>query len=90
MRTRPLVAAALGLAAMGTLSLQAQADSTDWPATAISQDQVAQIMADAGYTFEEAEFEDGVIEAEGTRDGAEWEVTLNAETGEILSAEQDD
>lgn len=88
----PAAALVLGLAAAGTFVWQAHADNDDqpWPATAISQEKVEAIMTEAGYVFEEAEFEDGAIEAEGTKDGVEWEVTLNAETGEILKTEQDD
>ena len=52
--------------------------------------EVQAILTEAGYTFEEAEFEDGVIEAEGIKDGVEWELTLDAQSGEILKVEEDD
>jgi uncharacterized membrane protein YkoI len=88
----PATAVAVALAAAGTFAWQAHADNDDqpWPVDAITQADVEAIVTNAGYMFEEAEFEDGAIEAEGTKDGVEWELTLDATTGEILKTEQDD
>lgn len=89
-KMKPLTALALGAAAMGVLSVQAVAGTDSLKGAGLTQEQVAAIVTEAGYVFEEAEFEDGVIEAEGTKDGQEWELTLDAQTGEILEVELDD
>lgn len=90
MQIKALTALALAATAMGTLSVQALAGSDSLAGAGLNQEQVAAIVTEAGYTFEEAEYEDGVIEAEGMKDGVEWELTLDAQTGEILDIEQDD
>ena len=90
MRTRPFTAMALGIAAMGVLSLQANAGSAQTGTVSVEYAQIVQTVTDAGYTFEKLEIEDGEIEVEATKDGKEWELTLNAETGEIVSVEEDD
>lgn len=78
--------AALSLAALG-VGAQASEDET---LDAAMKEKVALVLAEAGYTLDEAEVEDGVIEVDATRDGEEWELTLDAETGAILSEEKDD
>ena len=90
MRTRSLTAAALGLAAMSVLSLQASAGSDQTGSVAIEYSAIVQTVTDAGYTFGKLEIEDGEIEVEATKDGKDWELTLSAETGEILGVEEED
>ena len=89
---KPLTALALGIAAMGLFSAQAVAgsDGDSLKGAGLTTAEVQAIVTEAGYTFEEAEFEDGVIEAEGMKDGVEWELTLDDQSGEILKVEEDD
>ena len=91
-KMKSLTALALGAVAMGVLSAQAVAGTDSLEGAGLNLEQVTAIVTEAGYVFEEAEYEaeDGVIEAEGTKDGVEWELTLDAQTGEILEVEQDD
>ncbi len=89
MNTRTLTAVLLTAGAIGAVAFTAQADS-DEKLPAADLERVAAIVGDAGYTFAEAEIEDGKIEAEATKDGVEWELVIDLEANAILSAEQDD
>ena len=90
MRNRRFTALVLGIASMGVLSLHANAGSEQAAPTQIDHSQIVQTVTDAGYAFESLEIEDGVIEAEGTKDGKEWEIILSTKTGKIIRVEEDD
>ena len=90
MHNRRFTALALGIVSLGVLSVQANAGNEQTAPISVDYSEIVKTVTDAGYTFEKLEIEDGVIEAEGTKDGKEWEITLSAETGEILSVEEDD
>lgn len=90
MNTRPTIAMILATAAIGGLAFTASASDDTTANSPLSQAKVASIMEAAGYSFTEFEFEDGEIEAEGMKDGVEWEVVIDAATGKIVSAEKDD
>lgn len=86
---RTATAAALASAGLLMAAATAAADSST-PLSAEKMAEIKVILTDAGYTFEEAEFEDGMIEAEGMKDGQEWEVLIDPATGKIVSAETDE
>ena len=90
MNTRQTIASLLAAAALGGIAFTASASDDNTANSPLSQAEVASIMEAAGYSFTEFEFEDGEIEAEGTKDGVEWEVVIDAATGKIVSDEQDD
>lgn len=81
---------ALGILTAAALGTVAVASDDTQAIPTIQHDRVAAIMEAAGYTLTEFEAEDGQIEAEGQRAGEDWEVVIDAQTGEILSAERDD
>ena len=90
MRNRRFTALALGVMSLGVLSVQANAGSEQTGTLNVDYSQIVKTVTDAGYTLESVEIEDGVIEADATKDGKEWEITLNAETGAIISVAEDD
>lgn len=90
MTIRSTIALALGAAATASLAFTAQASDSSNQPLPLPMAKIAQVMEAAGYTVTEVEMEDGAIEAEGMKDGQEWEVIIDAKTGEIVSAELDD
>ena len=90
MQSRPLTALVLSAAALGVLSLQANAGNGQTNPISVDYNQIVQTVTDAGYTFGTLEIEDGEIEVEATKDGKEWELTLSPKTGEIIDVEQED
>ena len=92
MTIRTFTAAALAAAGIAAAAVTGATADTKGPDTLTEAKlaEVKTIVIQAGYTFEEAEMEDGMIEAEGTKDGQEWELIIDPATGAIVSAELDD
>ena len=46
-------------------------------------------LGNQGYVVEEVEIEDGMLEVEALKDGVEYEILVDAQTGEIVEAEKE-
>lgn len=76
------LAAAIALPAIG---IAANGETATGPIA----DQISALLVDQGYVVRSIELEDGVYEAEVTKDGARFEITLNDKLA-ILETEAED
>ena len=90
MQTRLTMIALAGAVALGGAALASNETKSSEAEATLTAAETEVILRDAGYTMTEWEIGDGQIEAEGDKDGASWEVVIDARTGTILSVEQDD
>ena len=56
----------------------------------ITDDEISAVLTAQGYVIDEIEREDGELEVEATLEGVEYELKLDAATGEVLEVEAED
>jgi hypothetical protein len=88
-RILPLGATALAAGAAATAGVALASANGGGKAVDASPAVIAAIEAE-GYAITATEREDGLLEVDATRDGASYELYVDAETGKILRAEVED
>jgi len=83
-----LMAAALIAAPLAGYALAGSPVATGTPK--LSDEQITEMLAKEGYAVLRIEREHDEIEVDATRDGEQWELELNPETGKIVKKELED
>ena len=86
-RNSVLIGAAAALMLVPSLAL---AEITIGDTLGTGDDAIRAQLEQQGYAVEEIEREDGEIEVDVRKDGREFEIVVNAETGAVEEIEEDD